>query len=138
MLKKLSLFTLLLLPLTEATAIEWTSIIKDAEHEVLVDIDSYNISNSRPHLDAKIIYQAPQTFTLPDRKVQYSISIAKFQYNCQLQEYRVRTIQLMTKKKRLIDTIKISGGFNKLTADTDAFYIGQLTCQVHQMVSGNQ
>lgn len=134
--KKLSLLTLLLLPLTEAVAKEWTSIIKDAEHEVLVDIDSYNVSDNHPHLDAKIIYQTPQTFTLPDQKVQYSISINKFQYNCLQPIYRLRTIQLITKDKKLIDTIKISGGFNKLTADTDAFHVGQLTCQVHQMTGG--
>lgn len=117
-------------------AVEWTSIIQDTKHEVLVDIDSYNVSDNHPYLDAKIIYQTPQTFTLPDHKIEYSISVATFQFNCKQPVYRVRAIQFKTKKNKHIDTIKISSHFKKLEMNTDEFSIGQLTCQVHQMVGG--
>lgn len=122
--------------MSNAMAVEWTSIIKDSEHEVFVDIDSYNVSDNLPFLVAKTVYESPQHFTLPDQKTQYSISMAKFQFNCQQPLYRIRTIQLMNKKDVLIDTVKINSGFQTLTANTDEFSIGQLTCQVHQMLGG--
>jgi len=134
--KKLTVLTLLLMPLTEVTATEWTSIIKDAEHEVLVDIDSYNTSGGYPYLDAKITYYTPQSITLADQTVTYAMRIAKYQFNCTKPLYRMRTMQLMTEQNKTIDTIKISGSFNKLEQNTDAFSIGQLTCQVHQMLGG--
>lgn len=134
--RKLSLLTLLLMPITNVLAVEWTSIIKDAKHEVLVDIDSYNASDDHPYLDAKTIYQAPQTFTLPNGEIEYFTSLAKYQFNCKQPLFRMRTIALMNKKNKPIDTIKISSGYQKLVMETDEFSIGQLTCQVHQMLGG--
>tara|TARA_B110000977_G_scaffold60796_1_gene82554 strand:- start:5621 stop:6034 length:414 start_codon:yes stop_codon:yes gene_type:complete len=127
---------LLLMPITNVLAVEWTSIIKDAEHEVLVDIDSYNVSDNHPYLDAKTVYQTPQIFTLPDDKVEYFTGLAKYQFNCKKPLFRMRTITLMSKKNIPIDTIRISSGYQKLVMDTDEFSIGQLTCQVHQMLGG--
>jgi len=134
--RKFSLLTLLLLSSANVMAVEWTSIIKDTEHEVFVDIDSYNVSENFPYLVAKTIYQQPQNFVLPTKKTTYTISKAKFQFNCQEPLYRLRTIELMDKKSKLLDTVKVNGRFQKLEMDTDAFSIGQLTCQVHQMLGG--
>ncbi len=134
MLRRLSVLTLLSLSMTNAIAVEWTSIIKDVDHEVLVDIDSYNVSDGFPYLIAKTIYQKPQTFILPSEETQYLVSIAKLQFNCKKPMYRTRSIQLLDNKQKLIDTIKISSQFKKLEMNTDAFSIGQLTCQVHQML----
>jgi len=136
MLRKLSVTTLLSFSMTNAMAVEWTSIIHDANHEVLVDIDSYNVSEGFPFLIAKTIHQKPQTFVLPSEKTQYLVSIAKLQFNCKKPMYRTRSIQLLDNNKKLIDTIKINSQFKKIEANTDAFSIGQLTCQVHQMVGG--
>ena len=124
------------MPITNVLAVEWTSIIKDTEHEVWVDIDSYNVSDNHPYLDAKTTYQAPQAFTLPDDKVEYFTSFVRYQFYCKQPLFRVRTITLMSKKNKPIDTIKISSGYQKLVIDTDEFSIGQLTCQVHQMLGG--
>ena len=134
--RKLSMLVVLLLSITDVMAVEWTSIVKDTAHEVFVDIDSYNVSDNHPYLIAKTIYQEPQHFTLPNKKIKYFITVAKFQFNCQPPLYRLRTIKLMNKKNTLIDTIKINGGFQKLATNTDEFSIGQLTCQVHQMLGG--
>lgn len=134
--KKFSLFTALLLTYSSAMATDWTSIIKDAKHEVFVDIDSYGVSEQFPFLVAKTIYQQPQSFVSANKSIEYAISITTLQYNCEKAVYRMRTIKLLDKKNKPIKTFRINANFKKLATNTDAFSIGQLTCQVHQMVGG--
>lgn len=134
--RKLTVLTALLFSYTEVMAIEWTSIIKDADHEVYVDIDSYNVSEQLPFLVAKTIYQQPQSFVTANQKIEYFISVSKLQYNCQQPLYRLRTIKLLNKNSKPLKAFKINSNFKKLEANTDAFSIGQLTCQVHQMLGG--
>jgi hypothetical protein len=117
-------------------ATDWTSIIKDAEHEVYVDIDSYNVSEKLPFLVAKTIYQQPQYFIAANVSIQYFISVSKLQYNCQQPLYRLRTIQLLDQKSKPLKAFKMNTAFKKLSANTDEVSIGQLTCQVHQMLGG--
>ncbi len=135
--KKLGLLTILLFSVTDVMATDWTSIIKDAEHEVYVDIDSYNVSEQSPFLVAKTIYQQPQYFVSANRKIKYFTSITKLQYNCQQPLYRLRSLKLLDQKNQTLNTFKINTGFKKLIANTDEFSIGQLTCQVHQMLGGS-
>lgn len=134
--RKLTVLTALLFSYTEVMAIEWTSIIKDAEHEVYVDIDSYNVSEQLPFLVAKTIYQQPQSFVTANQKIEYFISVSKLQYNCQQPLYRLRTIKLLDKNSKALNAFKINANFKKLEANTDEVSIGQLTCQVHQMLGG--
>ncbi len=134
--KKLSVLAVLLFSYTEAMATEWTSIIKDAEHEVYVDIDSYNVSEQLPFLVAKTIYQQPQYFVAANQKIKYFISLSKLQYNCQQPLYRLQTIKLFDQKSKPLKAFKTNSNFNKIEADTDEVSIGQLTCQVHQMLGG--
>lgn len=134
--RELSVLALLLFSYTEAMATEWTSIIKDAEHEVYVDIDSYNVSEQLPFLVAKTIYQQPQFFVAANQKIQYFISVSKLQYNCQQPLYRLRTIKLLDQTNKPLKAFKMNTNFKKLEANTDEVSIGQLTCQVHQMLGG--
>ncbi len=127
----------LLLSTSLTLAEEWESIIKDDDHEVFVDIDSYNVTDGLPYLIARTVYEMPQQFSIPNKKITYSTSIATFQFNCIDPLYRIRSIQLLDKKGNLLDTIKISGGLQKINPNTDEFSIGQLTCSVHQMLSGS-
>lgn len=124
------------LHISPALAEDWSSIIKDEEHEVFVDIDSYNVTDKLPYLIAKTIYKEPQQFNLPKKKITYTTSIATFQFNCIDPLYRIRSIKLLDKNDQLIEIVKISGGLQKITANSDEFSIGQLTCQVHQMLGG--
>lgn len=134
--KQLGILAALLFNYSHVMATEWTSIIQDAEHEVFVDIDSYNVSDQLPYLVAKTIYQQPQSFVSANKTIKYAISIATLQYNCEKPVYRMRAIQLLDKKSKPIKTFKINAQFKKLVSNTDAFSIGQLTCQVHQMLGG--
>lgn len=119
-----------------AIAEEWESIIKDDNHEVLVDIDSYNVTDNLPYLIAKTIYEKPQQFNIPKKKITYLTSVATFQFNCADPLYRIRSIQLLDKDDKLVETVKISGGLQKINPNTDEFSVGQLTCSVHQMLGG--
>jgi hypothetical protein len=132
--RKLTVLAVLLFSYTEVMAIEWTSIIKDAEHEVYVDIDSYNVSEQLPFLVAKTIYQQPQSFVTANQKIEYFISVSKLQYNCQQPLYRLRTVKLLDKNNKALNAFKINTKFKKIEPNTDTFSIGQLTCQVHQML----
>jgi hypothetical protein len=133
---KLSVLAVLLFSYTDVMAVEWTSIIKDNAHEVYVDIDSYNVSEQSPFLVAKTVYQQPQTFVAANQKIQYFISVSKLQYNCQQPLYRLRTVKLFDKNSKPLHAFKINTNFKKLDVNTDTFSIGQLTCQVHQMLGG--
>ncbi len=133
---QLTILALLLSFQTEVMAVEWTSIIKDDEHEVYVDIDSYNVVEQLPFLVAKTVYQQPQSFVTANQTIQYFISVSKLQYNCQQPLYRVRTVKLLDKNNKPLNAFKINTNFKKLEANTDVFSIGQLTCQVHQMLGG--
>lgn len=134
--RKLSVLALLLFSYSEAMATDWTSIIKDAEHEVYVDIDSYNVSEQLPFLVTKTIYQRPQSFVAANQNIQYFISVRKLQYNCEQPLYRLKTIQLLDQKNKPLKAFKMNANFKKLEANTDEISIGQLTCQVHQMLGG--
>lgn len=134
--KRLSVLVALLVTYSNVMATEWTSIIKDAEHEVYVDIDSYNVSEQLPFLVAKTIYQQPQSFVAANQTIVYFISVSKLQYNCQQPLYRLRTIKLLDKNSKPLNAFKMNSNFKKLEPNTDAFSIGQLTCQVHQMLGG--
>jgi len=136
MIREVTFIALLALVATNANAEDWTGIIKDDAHEVLVDIDSYNVSQNLPYLTAKTVYQEVQTFSLPSESIQYFTSVTTLQFNCKRPLYRAKMIQLLDKRSKLIDTIKINSGFNQLSKNTDTFAIGQLTCQVHQMLGG--
>jgi hypothetical protein len=132
--RELCIVVICLLNASHAIAEEWESIIKDDDHEVLVDIDSYNVTDNLPYLIAKTIYENPQQFNIPNKKITYTTSIATFQFNCVDPLYRIRSIQLLDKEGKLVETVKISGGLQKINPNTDEFSIGQLTCSVHQML----
>ncbi len=134
--RKLSCLALLLLTITDVMAVEWSSIIEDDKHQVLVDIDSYNVTDNYPYLLAKTVYKKPQNFVLHNEKIQYFISIQRLQFNCKQPLYRLRYIELMNQKEKLIKSIKVNSPFKKLLAKTDEIGIGQLTCQVHEMIGG--
>ncbi|MDG1073733.1 MAG: hypothetical protein P8O76_02070 [Methylophilaceae bacterium] len=134
--KQLGVLAVLLFNYSHVMATEWTSIIQDAEHKVFVDIDSYNVSNQLPYLVAKTIYKQPQSFVSANKTIKYAISIATLQYNCEKPLYRMLAIQLLDKKSKPIKTFKINAHLKKIVSNSDTFSIGQLTCQVHQMLGG--
>lgn len=134
---RLRILTILLLCSTSpAMAEDWTSIIKNNDHEVLVDIDSYNVEGNTPYITAKTIFEAPQTYSLNKKKVPYATSIKSMLFNCAEPAYKTKSIELYDKKNKLLVLEKEVSAFKKIEPNTIEFSIGQLTCQVHQMLGG--
>ncbi len=130
------LMVLLLCSISNVAATEWTSIIKEADHEVFVDIDSYNTEENTPYITSKTIYKAPQTYLLNQKKIQYSASVKSLQFNCINPLFKIRSIELYDQNNKLLLLEKEVSTFKAIKPDTQAFLIGQLTCQVHQMLGG--
>ena len=119
-----------------AMAIEWTSIIKSKDYEIFVDIDSYNVEGNYPHLISKTIFNSPQTYLLNNKEMQYFITIQNVEFNCNEPLFKMKSIDLYDLNSELLTSKKGSAAFKKINANTHEFAIGQLTCQVHQMLAG--
>ncbi len=119
-----------------AMATEWTSIIKNDDYEVLVDIDSYNTEANAPYMTSKTIFKQPQTYLLNQKEVQYSTSITNRLFNCREAQYKIQSIALYNQKDQLLVAEKGIHTFKEIAAGSREFSIGQLTCQVHSMLGG--
>jgi hypothetical protein len=135
--KRFSVMTVLLLSsISSAMATEWTSIIKNNDYEVLVDIDSYNVEGNMPYMTTKTIFNKPQTYTLKEKSIQYSARIQSMQFNCVQPQYKTKSIALYDDQNKLLALDKNVSAYKKITGNSQAFSIGQLTCQVHSMLGG--
>lgn len=134
---RLHVLTILLLCTTSpAMAEDWTSIIKNNDYEVLVDIDSYNVEGNTPYITAKTIFESSQIYSLNKKKISYTTSIKNLLFNCAEPAYKTKSIELYDKKDKLLVLEKEVSAFKKIESNTTEFSIGQLTCQVHQMLGG--
>lgn len=127
---------LLLCSASPSMAEDWTSIIKNNNYEVLVDIDSYNVEGNTPYITAKTIFESSQTYLVNQKKIQYATSIKNMLFNCAEPVYKTKSIELYDKNNKLLVLEKEVSVFKKIEANTAEFSIGQLTCQVHQMLGG--
>ncbi len=119
-----------------ALAIEWSPIINKPDYEILVDIDSYKAIQDKPMMTTKTIFKAPQNHISPAKSIQYISRIEATQFNCRKPQYKPLSLKLYDAKKRLLLTEQQTDEFQPITQDSDLFSIGQLTCQVHQMIAG--
>jgi hypothetical protein len=131
-----ALITLLLCSISTAMAADWSSIIKNKDAEILVDIDSYNVAGKTPYIIAKTIFVMPQTYSSNNKIIQYSTSIKQMRFNCSEATYKTESIALYDKKNKFLMSEKLVTNFKKIEANSTEFSIGQLTCQVHQMLGG--
>jgi len=136
--KRSHILTMLMLCwISSALAEDWTTIIKNNDYEVLVDIDSYNVEENTPYITAKTIFESPQTYLINKKKIQYATSIKKMLFNCAEPTYKTKTIQLYDKNNKLLVFENEVSSYKKIESNTKEFSIGQLTCQVHQMLGGS-
>lgn len=120
----------------QLVAEEWSSIIKKSEYEIFVDIDSYNQENGWPFMTTKTVYKAPQLLNKKPSSNTYISHVAEWQFNCKNPVYRMRFSKLLDQKNKVIGQQTPMKNFQTIPAGSDIFAIGQLTCQVHQMVGG--
>lgn len=117
-------------------ATDWTTIIEKDHYEIQVDIDSYKVEKSLPLMTIKTLHKTAQQHAKDANTIDYVNSIEKMQFNCQQPYYRILSTQLFDQTKQLVWANLKATDFRKIEMETDTFSIGQLTCQVHQMLGG--
>ncbi len=134
--KRLAASLLVLIPI-QGAAIEWSSIIKKPAYEVFVDIDSYTVLEGKPVMKTKTIFKSAQTHLSDPKSIEYSHRIEATQFDCLKPQYKPLHYKLYDVKDQLLITEQLKSNFQPITSnDSDIFSIGQLTCQVHQMLGG--
>lgn len=132
---------------TNAFAEDWTSIIKKPNYEIFVDIDSYNVADGYPFIVTKTNFKTLQTIQLKASQlkaeknkkltsVTYLSVIKNQQFNCKNPLFRTKYAHYFNKSGKLSGTDNMLTVFESITPNSDAFAVGQLTCQVHQMLGG--
>lgn len=121
----------------KAAAADWTPISKTKQHEVLVDMDSYNESAGMPYISTKTRYVKPQIYQKSLIKISYSESHSTAQFNCSAHTYKINSTQFYGANKKLIGSEKGDISFKPITADSKEAELESLVCQVHKMVGGN-
>lgn len=120
----------------QIVAEEWSSIIKKKEYEIFVDIDSYNQENGWPFMTTKTVYITPQLLNKKPSSSTYVTHLAQWQFNCKNPVYRMRFSTFLDQKNKVTSQQAPMKNFQTIPAGSDIFSIGQLVCQVHQMVGG--
>lgn len=130
-------FTLLVsTQLPTAQAIEWSPIIKNTDYEILVDIDSYKVLAGKPYMTTKTVFKSPQTYLANPKSVQYLTRLEQTQFDCKQPKFKQLSVQLLDASETVLYTDQQASSFQPIPYGSDTFSVGQLTCQVHQMLGG--
>jgi len=117
-------------------AVEWTSIITKPKYEILVDIDSYDMANGYPFILTKTVFKQEQSLLTKAPNKPYIYTIKKMQFNCKNPLFKVNSTDFFNRKDKLVGKDNAKHEFSPIIQGTDEFSVGQLVCQVHQMVGG--
>lgn len=117
-------------------AVDWTTIKKIKDYELLVDMDSYNETNGLPFITTKFIFNKAKSLDLDKTKIVFIEEHATSQFNCKLKTYKVLETHFFKNKGVLIKSLKSNDSFKPIRKDTDNATIASLVCQVHQMLGG--
>jgi len=137
MIKKQLLMGAVLLTISiNVMAVEWDSIIKKADYEIFVDIDSYNVTNGFPYFLTKTIFTKSQSLTSNKKLISYQYVVKNTQFNCKQPLFKVTSIDFYSQKNKLLSSEKLMAEFQPISLGSDEYSVAQLACQVHQMVGG--
>jgi phosphorylcholine metabolism protein LicD len=120
----------------QAFSADWSSIIKKQDYEIFVDIDSYDVVEGYPFIVTKTRFKNAQMVTLNQQKIQFIESVKNQQFDCKNPRFRTTSMRLYDKKNKLKGSDTQVTVFQPILAGSNEFAVGQLTCQVHQMVGG--
>lgn len=134
--KQLTAIALLLVIADNAFCAEWNSIIKNADYETFVDIDSYNVTNGLPYILTKTIFKNTQSLNLNKKTVMFQYQVKNTLFNCKQAMFKVTSIDFYSKQNQLVIRQKPTAALMPIMAGTDEYAVGQLVCQVNQMVGG--
>ncbi|MDI1298463.1 surface-adhesin E family protein [Methylotenera sp.] len=134
--KQLLMGTVLFTISINVMAVEWDSIIKKADYEIFVDIDSYNVANGFPYFLTKTIFKKNQSLTSDKKVISYQYVVKNTQFNCQQPLFKVTSIDFYSPKNKLLSSEKLTAEFKPIISGSDEYSVAQLACQVHKMLGG--
>lgn len=121
----------------EAAAADWTSISKDKQSEILVDMDSYNESDGLPYIVSKTQFFKPQIYRKNALEFSYTESLSTTQFNCALHTFKNNSTLFYNASKKRVGSEKNDFSFKPIMAGSKYIPLESLVCQVHKMVGGN-
>lgn len=115
----------ILLAPSSVSATEWESLVKKADTELLVDLDSYDEKGAYSSILAKRETHGKQTIAKQ----------TKLEFDCSKQTYRTLATATFDVKGKLLSQTAGMRDFQSLQQDDDAKMIAGLVCQVRRMVN---
>lgn len=126
------LFTLTI----NAYAVDWSTVIKNKDAIIAVDMDSYDETSGYPAIITRTKFTKAQTTELNTKKVSYMEQRAMPQFNCSSHQIKTTKLYLFDQKGKKIATILNKDQFSLVIADSSDAQLESLVCQVHKMVGG--
>jgi hypothetical protein len=131
--------TLLLMLLTfsiNALGADWSTVIKNKDSVIAVDMDSYDETSGYPAIITRTKFSKVQTTELSAKKVSYIEQRAMPQFNCSTHQIKTTKLYLFDTKGKKIATVLNKDQFTLVIADSSDAQLESLVCQVHKMVGG--
>ena len=131
----------LLLCASSALAADWESIIKTPQYEILVDIDSFNVRDGYPFIEAKKVFKTPQRYQYKGNYFMVLEHHSVTQFDCKLHRYKELGADYYNqdnqhKALQLVHHQNPSTVFQPVINNTNHAALESLVCQVHKMVGG--
>ena len=134
--KQLLIGAVLLTISSHVPAVEWDSIIKKADYEIFVDIDSYDVVDGFPYFTTKTIFNNNQQVTSQKKIIIYQYNIKSTLFNCRQDLLKITLMDFYSQKNKLLMSEKLTAEFRPILSGSDEYSVAQLACQVHKMIGG--
>lgn len=131
-----TIFLLLLFLAVEVYAVDWSTVIKNKDASIAVDMDSYDEPQGYPSIITRTKFIKPQTTEISTKKVSYVAQLAMPQFNCMAHQIKIPTIDMLNKQDKKVATDTSKNQFAPVMPDSVDAQLEGLVCQVHKMVGG--
>ncbi|MCB5184020.1 hypothetical protein LG201_02250 [Methylobacillus gramineus] len=118
-----------------AHAVEWESLVKTHESELLVDLDSYDERDAYSSILSKVVTYPVSNSKIKAEIKQATVSQTALEFDCREQTYRTVRTSWYDASGKLLSKKTGSKQFQPLSHDSTAQTIATLVCQVRRMVN---
>lgn len=133
---KVTIFLVLLILTLNAYAVDWSTVIKNKDANIAVDMDSYDESLGFPSIISRTKFIKPQTIELNTKNVSYITQRAMPQFNCSTHQIKTPVIDMFDKQGKKVASDASKNQFTPVTVGSIDAQLEGLVCQVHKMVGG--
>jgi hypothetical protein len=127
---------LCLLTAFDALAVDWSSVIKTQDTEVLVDMDSYSSAAGLPYISTQSKFKTEQTYYHQQTTWLYLRKTSRAQFNCAQHTVRNLAVTFYSASNQRLGREKENKTFEKVDPGSVNQQLESLVCQVYKMVGG--